>query len=59
MKEYTDYMTVTDSNYGKELRDSFNSGKAPESGGNWVAKGISSFLYCFLACITLSFSSEI
>ncbi|MBD9121144.1 MAG: hypothetical protein EGQ04_03485, partial [Ruminococcaceae bacterium] len=41
MKEYTDYMTVTDSNYGKELRDSFNSGKAPESSGNWVSKGIS------------------
>lgn len=41
MKEYTDYMSVTDSNYGKELRDSFNSGKAPESAGNWVAKGIS------------------
>lgn len=25
MKEYTDYITVTDSNYGKALRDSFNS----------------------------------
>lgn len=41
MKEYTDYISVTDSNYGKELRDSFNSGKAPVSSGNWSEKGIS------------------
>lgn len=41
MKEYTDYISVTDSNYGKELRDSFNSGKAPTSSGNWSEKGIS------------------
>lgn len=38
MKEYTDYISVTDSNYGKELRDSFNSGKAPTSSGNWSEK---------------------
>lgn len=41
MKEYTDYISVTDSNYGKELRDSFDSGKAPTSSGNWSEKGIS------------------
>ena len=41
LKEYTDYISVTDSNYGKELRDSFNSGKAPTSSGNWSEKGIS------------------
>ena len=41
MKEYTDYISVTDSNYGKELRDSFNSGKAPDSSGNWSERGIS------------------
>lgn len=41
MKEYTDYISVTDSNYGKELRDSFNSGKAPNSSGNWSERGIS------------------
>lgn len=41
MKEYTDYITVTDSNYGKTLRDSFNSGDAPDSSGNWSARGIS------------------
>ena len=42
MKEYTSYMTVTDSTYGKTLRDSFNSGQAPSSYGNWAARGISS-----------------
>ena len=42
MKEYTDYITVTDSNYGKALRDSFNSGDAPDSSGNWCDRGISS-----------------
>lgn len=41
MKEYTNYITVTDSNYGKTLRDSFNSGNAPDSYGNWCARGIS------------------
>ena len=41
MKEYTDYITVTDSNYGKTLRDSFNSGIAPDSSGNWCDRGIS------------------
>lgn len=41
MKEYTNYITVTDSDYGKTLRDSFNSGNAPDSYGNWCARGIS------------------
>lgn len=41
MKEYTNYITVTDSDYGKTLRDSFNSGNAPESYGNWITRGIS------------------
>ena len=41
MKEYTNYMSVTDSTYGKTLRDSFASGQAPASYGNWAAKGIS------------------
>ncbi len=41
MKEYTSYITVTDSNYSKTLRDSFNSGYAPSSYGNWCARGIS------------------
>lgn len=41
MKEYTNYMTVTDSTYAKTLRDSFASGTAPASFGNWSARGIS------------------
>ena len=41
MKEYTNYMSVTDSTYGKTLRDSFASGQAPAAYGNWAAKGIS------------------
>lgn len=41
MKEYTNYMTVTDSSYGKTLRDAFNSGTVPSSFGNWSARGIS------------------
>lgn len=40
MKEYTNYITVTDSDYGKTLRDSFNSGNAPDAYGNWSARGI-------------------
>lgn len=41
MKEYTSYMSVTDSTYGKNLRDSFASGTAPTAFGNWSARGIS------------------
>ena len=41
MKEYTNYMSVTDSMYGKALRDAFNEGKVPTSYGNWAARGIS------------------
>ena len=41
MKEYTDYMSVTDSTYGSSLLNSFNSGKVPTSSGNWSNRGIS------------------
>ncbi len=41
MKEYTNYITVTDSNYGKTLRDAFAGGSVPSSYGNWAARGIS------------------
>ena len=41
MKEYTKYMTVTDSTYGKTLRDAFASGTVPTVFGNWSARGIS------------------
>lgn len=41
MKEYTNYMSVTDNGYGNGLRGSFQSGKAPTSTGNWANQGIS------------------
>lgn len=41
MKEYTNYMSVTDSTYGRTLREDFAGGKAPSSYGNWCARGIS------------------
>ncbi len=40
MKEYTDYMSVTDSSYGSELVSAFKRGKAPTVDGNWSNKGI-------------------
>lgn len=40
MKEYTNYMTVTDSSYGKTCRDSFSGGSAPSAHANWAARGI-------------------
>ncbi len=42
MKEYTDYMTVTDSSYGKTLRDALSGGSTPSAYANWAARGISS-----------------
>lgn len=41
MKEYTYYMSVTDSTYGKTLRDCISNGYVPTSYGNWSARGIS------------------
>ena len=41
MQEYTNYMSVTDSTYGKALRDAFASGTVPASFGNWSARGVS------------------
>ena len=40
MKEYTNYMSVTDSSYGADVRGAFAGGNAPGSHGNWVARGI-------------------
>lgn len=42
MKEYTDYMSVTDSSYSDSLLTSFSSGKAPAKTGNWSERGVSS-----------------
>ncbi len=38
MKEYIDYMNVTDSSYGDNMLSSFKNGKAPANDGNWVKK---------------------
>ena len=40
MQEYTVYMSVTDSDYGKTLRDAFNAGVAPATSGNWSERGV-------------------
>ena len=40
MKEYTNYITVTDSNYGAALRNAFAGGGVPSSYGNWLNRGI-------------------
>lgn len=42
MKEYTTYMTVTDSDYGATLRNAFAGGKVPTSYSNWGTRGIAS-----------------
>ncbi|MBQ2801490.1 MAG: starch-binding protein, partial [Lachnospiraceae bacterium] len=42
MKEYTDYMSVTDNNYGSRLCGAFRDGKVPADSGVWTTKGISS-----------------
>ena len=40
MKEYTDYISVTDSFYGSALLYSFRDGRAPSSDGAWTDDGI-------------------
>ena len=41
MKEYTSYMSVTDSNYGNDVINAFNRGRAPSGFGSWVVSGLS------------------
>lgn len=41
MKEYTSYMSVTDSNYGNDVINVFNSGRVPSGFGSWVVSGLS------------------
>ncbi len=49
MKEYSNYIGITDSPYGMTLRNSFNSGTAPSSFGNycgeWMGLSNSRLLY--------------
>ena len=40
MKEYTDYISVTDNTYSNGLSLAFNKGKAPTFEGNWTDEGI-------------------
>ena len=40
MKEYTDYISVTDNVYGRDLRYSIQGGNAYSSPGNWVNRGV-------------------
>ncbi len=40
MKEYTEYMSVTDSSYATELVNSFKKGTAPKTDGNWINRGV-------------------
>ncbi|MGN1132272.1 MAG: alpha-amylase family protein, partial [Ruminococcus sp.] len=41
MKEYTDYISVTDSGYGYDMRTAFHAGNAPSTSGNWGVRGVS------------------
>lgn len=41
MKEYTSYMSVTDSNYGNDVINAFNSGRVPSGFGSRVVSGLS------------------
>ena len=41
MKEYTQYMSVTDNNYGSRLMGSFRDGQVPTDSGYWSGMGIS------------------
>ena len=40
MKEYTNYMSVTDSVYGRNIREAFERGGVPGSIGNWSERGV-------------------
>ena len=41
MKEYTNYMSVTDNNYGSNLAGNFRDGKVTTMTGKWANKGLS------------------
>ena len=42
MKEYTDYISVTDDEYGKALRESIQGGRTYSNYSNWETRGIES-----------------
>ena len=41
LKEYTQYISITDSGYGWDLRDAFKNGRVPTTTGAWTNNGIS------------------
>lgn len=41
MKEYSNYMSLTDDTYGKKFRDAFTNGTTESSNGKWSNNGIS------------------
>lgn len=41
MKEYTNYMSVTDNGYGSRLMGNFRDGKVPTDDGFWATMGVS------------------
>ena len=42
MKEYTNYISVTDDEYGKWLRESIQGGRTYSNASNWQARGVAS-----------------
>lgn len=42
MKEYTNYISVTDNTYGRDMRYSIQGGNGYSSPGNWVNRGVAS-----------------
>jgi len=42
MKQYTNYISITDSGYGHSLRNAARNGSVPEGYANWAARGLTS-----------------
>ncbi|MBQ2604887.1 MAG: starch-binding protein [Clostridia bacterium] len=42
MKQYTNYISITDSGYGHSLRDAARNGSVPGGYANWAARGLTS-----------------
>lgn len=41
MKEYSNYISITDSIYSQNLRNAFAGGNVPDGYGNWTVQGVS------------------
>ena len=42
MKQYTNYISITDAGYGHSLRNAARNGSVPEGYANWAARGLTS-----------------